>query len=70
MVGLFEQWETEQQNNSRNTYFKNLVCFDSISAKDNLVQLSDAVWRAFLCVLFRCTGLEKAHVRTAHEWNA
>ncbi len=42
--------------------YLNLVCFDSIGSKDNLVQLSGAVRQAFSRTRFRYTGLEKAHV--------
>ncbi len=47
----------------------NIVCFDSIGSKDNLVQLSGAVRQAFSCMLFMCKGSEKAHVWPPYEWN-
>ncbi len=40
------------RHNQQSLYI-NLVCFESISTKDNLVQLSGTIWQAFcVCALF------------------
>ncbi len=43
------------------------MCFDSISAKDNLVALSGAVKQAFSCTLFRSMFSENTLIRTERE---
>ncbi len=37
-----------------------LVCFDSISTKDNLIQLSGTVWQAFSVRALQVYGLRKS----------